>query len=459
MDIIKETRYTSDQPYTRITKRRARLPEHSIELWNLINDAGPSVANVTRLTSRFTGQFNTEAWRRSIFLLLRRHTILNARMLTGADGLELIAEEELDDPLTLVDFSICRVAEPQTQLAELAGSMTWQPFHPDGPLFRAFLISVSESENVLGIVVQHFLADAWSMRIVGRELVSAYYAACAGEVATLPEQKISYLEYLEWMNRWRESPEAQSQVAYWTGKLADAPVVNLPVESGVDFDAYGLCVEERFLIDPPIVSRLCDRAKGLHFTPFLLLLTANIAALSVVTTSREIVTSVLTDGRGDLRLRNMVGLVTNQLRIRAVINSHDTFEQLAKRVQATYVAALANATYPHALIDAHMGRSKLQYPAFHFRRLVGQQSRSDQNHTGFEFFQIPSPPPARIRVGHGSNPGLLIEHVGESMVGALYYLPELHRRETALRFVDVFCKAVMIAANGSNHPLCAELQD
>jgi hypothetical protein len=427
------------------------MPEYYKDMWNWIHAMGelPGL-NMTHLVTKFHGQFNLEAWNRSIDLVIDRHPILKSRVAIGVDGPEFILESEFRNQLTVLAFSAPPDRDMQMALKEMASALIWEPFDPkEGRLFRAFMIVVSDVECVLGVVVHHFIADGWSIAIIGRELLIGYAASISRRQLPLPEPGTQYLDYIEWMSDWLKGPEAESQATYRARQMMNAPTTRLPVECNIDPDAKADVSIESFTIDRTIARHLYNRAREARTTPFLLLLGAKIAALSAVLGSSDIVVAIIAEGRGDLGLRNTVGLLVNNLPIRVAVDWGESFNQLSVRVRQTYLEACKNQLYPS---DIYSPGSKL-FPVFRFRRIISQNTLSEGRAIGFRFFELPSQPPIKTSARWMPYHYLEILHTGDSMSCNVGYLSTLYRRETITHFVQTFCNAVEMAACGSEKPL------
>jgi hypothetical protein len=286
------------------------------------------------------------------------------------------------------------------------------------------------------------------MGVIGRELLVGYALAITGRQYTQPAAEIHYLDYIDWMRDWLASAEGHRQKEYWAQQMMNTQSMRLPMEPNIDFEAKADWVKESFPIEPQLVAALCKRAGQTRATPFLFALTAKIAALAAVIGSCDIVVVIAAEQRGQSRLRNTVGILVNALPIRAAVNWNESFDQLAARVRGTYLEACANQTYPYALINPREDA----FPSFRFRRIIGENEAADHSVRGFQFFELPPPPPTRFPAkGVGHN--LFILQTENSMEARVEYLSTLHKRETVTNFAQVFFRALALGAYGSARPL------
>lgn len=98
-----------------------------------------------------------------------------------------------------------------------------------GPLLRAKLFPIGDSESVLATTMHHTVGDAWSYEIFLRELGEAYSAVVQGTQPTWPALPIQYADYAAWQREQLAGEEADNQRAYWKSTLAGCPdVIRLP---------------------------------------------------------------------------------------------------------------------------------------------------------------------------------------------------------------------------------------
>jgi hypothetical protein len=432
------------------TARRVRIPDY-LNWWKpRYADWELPDINITHLVSKFVGKFDLAAWNRSIDLLFEKYPILAARVEMQGEVAEFVLESgQTRAPLTIIDLPPFTDKGDPAALQKLAAALVWQPFdREDGRLFRAFIIRVSDRECVLGIVVHHGIVDGWSMNIIGRELLVGYAAAITGRPNTLPRSEIQYLDYIEWMRAWLESPEAQRQKEYWAQQMMNSQSLRLPTQPNIDFETKTAWVKEPFPIDPQLVATLGKRASQTRATPFLFVLTAKIAALACVTGTCDIVVVIAAEQRTQSRWRNTVGILVNASPIRATVNWNESFDELAAQVRETYLKACANQTYPYTLINPQEDA----YPFFRFRRIVGENEAAEQFVRGFQFFGLPPQPPSKTPA-KGAGHELFVLQTENSMTGRVQYLPTLHTRETVTHFIKAFCRALALGAYDGASPL------
>ena len=98
------------------------------------------------------------------------------------------------------------------------------------PLFKATLISYSETRVVLHFNTHHIIFDAWSMYVMARDIVVSYVAHTANRSSDLEPLNIQYKDYTAWLfDNLQDRSEADE--AFWLDIFDDEiQSLNLPTE-------------------------------------------------------------------------------------------------------------------------------------------------------------------------------------------------------------------------------------
>ncbi|HEY4238391.1 MAG TPA: condensation domain-containing protein [Kofleriaceae bacterium] len=91
----------------------------------------------------------------------------------------------------------------------------------EGPLFRAHLLRVTETDHALVLVVHHAVGDARSLELLLAELAAHY----RGEA--LPPPAVQYADVTMWLREWLDVP---AEHAYWDARLLGAAPLALPTD-------------------------------------------------------------------------------------------------------------------------------------------------------------------------------------------------------------------------------------
>jgi len=224
-------------------------------------ELGLEFVNSTHAALRFPGQLNISALQSSIRTLTARHSILNTFVADTPDDPMFVVNSDRETPLEIIDLSGIEASEVVAK--KIATERIWKPFDAGAESqLRVFAIRLSGTEYVVGFVINHFIADAWSVRIVIGELLHAYAAFEAGVEPSLPELPIQYFDYVAGINEWIRSGAAKSSATYWLEYLRNAPATQVPPDFHIEPEA--LERSQRNTISCRVASsQSCDHSANL----------------------------------------------------------------------------------------------------------------------------------------------------------------------------------------------------
>ena len=190
-------------------RRTIPLLEHTLGMWNGIKQGtlGVEVTNTTHLIGRVGRAFNLQAWRDAIAALKSRHEVLGSQVVDGLKGPEFVPGGCNDDHCMLMDASDAAV---RGTAQEIVSDLVWRRFDVSREgLMRTFAVAVSESDVIVGIVVNHFVADLCSIEIIGREVLQSYVAFASGRRPQRVTPAFQYFDYLADTRLWLQGEQAR----------------------------------------------------------------------------------------------------------------------------------------------------------------------------------------------------------------------------------------------------------
>jgi amino acid adenylation domain-containing protein len=204
------------------------------------------------------------------------------------------------------------------------------------PLIRAALV-----DDALVITLHHIASDAWSTRILLRELA----ALLDGE--TLPEAGARYAEYAAWQRRWLASPEAEASLAFWRERLAGIEgTLEIPADRPRPAVQSGRGGVHRFALDEALLANVTDLAHAEGATPYMVLLAVFQLLLQRITRQRDVVVGSPIAGRDQVRFETTAGFFVNTIVQRTRIEAGESFRGLVRRVREGCMSAYAHGRMP-----------------------------------------------------------------------------------------------------------------
>ncbi|HYD80084.1 MAG TPA: condensation domain-containing protein, partial [Paucimonas sp.] len=175
---------------------------------------------------RMSGTLDAAALAYSINEIVRRHESLRTTFAT-VDGAPLqVIAPSLTLDLPVADLSPLPPAERDAQAQSLIRAEAQAPFDlAVGPLVRARLIRLQDTEHIVLFTMHHIVSDGWSMGVLVREVAALYAAHVQGLPSPLPPLAIQYADFAHWQRQWLAGEVLQKQLDYWTAQLAGAPTL------------------------------------------------------------------------------------------------------------------------------------------------------------------------------------------------------------------------------------------
>ncbi|WP_433524686.1 non-ribosomal peptide synthase/polyketide synthase [Nocardia pseudovaccinii] len=237
---------------------------------------------------------------------------------------------------------------------------------------RARIFLVDDESCALALVLHHIAADGVSLRVLARDVMSAYGSRHAGDVPKWLPLAVQYADYSLWQHELlgsAEDPDAASarQLEFWTATLAGAPdLIELPADRSRPAVASGRGAVFGFEIPGDVHAEVVKLARVQGVSNFMVLHAALAALLSRLSGSDDVVIGTPVAGRGERALDDLVGMFVNTLVLRTVVDAAAPFSSLLERVRETDLAAFGHAELPfEQLVDAiNPPRSQARHPLF-----------------------------------------------------------------------------------------------
>ncbi|HEY5857892.1 MAG TPA: condensation domain-containing protein [Aldersonia sp.] len=292
------------------------------------------------------GRLDVEALRVSLAQIVARHAPLRTSYCLDGAWRVVLNEDVPAFALPVVDLlalpAARRDAAVTAALVEAANTV----FHPDDPVrLRAQLLRTGDDRYVLGLVLDHLVADGSSIDVLYAEL-SAGYAANRG---TEPVNH-AFFEFVAEQRRWSVSPECAAEITFWRDTLGPDGVhgdMPLPFERAVDAGAATVAHTIGARLPPETVARLDAAARQTRSTRFRVVL----AALSVVlnrVTGRDTVTISSPDAnRSHPGAADAIGWYAHVVLYRCDLSGDPDLDQVMNRVRHTFTQAQAHKHLPY----------------------------------------------------------------------------------------------------------------
>ncbi|MFE6919900.1 non-ribosomal peptide synthase/polyketide synthase [Nocardia sp. NPDC057663] len=277
------------------------------------------------------------------------------------------------------DAGIVRIGEPTTVAAaeldaELARfACAGFDLEREAP-FRAHIFVVADEpyECALAIVLHHIAADGVSLRVLVRDVLTAYQAATAGIEPGWAPLSVQYADYALWQRELlgaETDPQSLSsrEIAFWERTLAGLPdQLELPSARPRPVEPSMRGARTGFTIGAGLHRQLSELAGQAGASLFMVLHTALAVLLARLGGTTDIAIGTGVAGRGDRAIDDLIGMFVNTLVLRTEVDPAASFAAALEHTRETDLAAFAHATVPFdRLVDVvNPARSQARHPLF-----------------------------------------------------------------------------------------------
>jgi len=301
---------------------------------------------------RLDGRLNLMAFRKSLNEIVRRHEILRSTfsMLNGTAVQQIAPYAPIELPI--VDLSAWGKAEREAEAQRLAMEEREGAFDLlNGPLFRVKLLRLAPTSHIFLLNMHHIVSDGWSIGVVIQELSLLYEAYSKGKRSPLPDLPIQYADFAHWQRRWFSGTRLNTQLAYWSKQLADAPpLLQLPTDrprpSVQSFEG----AESGFVLPKALANGVKALSRKRGATLFMTLQAAFATLLYRYSAEQDVLVGTPIANRNRAEIEPLIGFFVNILVLRTSFQNNPTFDELLKQVQAMALDAYKHQELPFEVL-------------------------------------------------------------------------------------------------------------
>ncbi|QRK14210.1 LLM class flavin-dependent oxidoreductase [Archangium violaceum] len=404
-------------------------------LTQLQSDASANASYNMPGALRLEGPLDVAALERSLSEILRRHETLRTTFpVVSGTAVQAIAPAQ-PIRVPLVDLTAHPEAERETEVRRLAAEEALRPFELTvDALLRCTLLRLAPQSHVLLITLHHITADAWSIAILFKELVTLYEAFSAGRPSPLPELPIQYADFAWWQRRHLEGEALARHVEYWKQQLAGAPpLLELPSDHPRPPAQTFRGGSVPFQLDAGLSRKLKQLGEQAGATPFMTLLAAWSVLLSRYSGQEDIVVGSPIANRTRKELEPLIGFFVNTLVLRTRLDGAPSFLELLGRVKQVALDAYAHQDAPFEhLVEALQPERNLSHPPLFQVMFMLQNAPVERLELAGLRVSLAETESATAKF----DLTLSLEETAAGFKGGLEYSADLFERPTIVRMVE-----------------------
>ncbi|MEJ7807602.1 MAG: amino acid adenylation domain-containing protein, partial [Telluria sp.] len=319
-------------PLQKMPQGVALLPSYAQQrLWLLDRIAGGSAHYNMPAAMKLEGVLDQHALDQAFTTILARHESLRTCLVEGADGQPVqVIQTAAPFTVAVTDLSALADGERQARLAELVTQEADRVFDLGRDrMLRARLLKIAPGEHILLATMHHIASDGWSMAILTNEFSTLYRAYALGQPDPLPPLAIQYADYAHWQRNWLQGDVLEQQLGYWTGQLANLPVVHsLPLDRPRPALQGFAGAMHASRIDAGTSDQLNALCQGAGATLFMGLHAAFSVLLARYSHESDIVVGSTIANREQAEVAGLIGFFINTLILRSDLSGDPSFIDL-----------------------------------------------------------------------------------------------------------------------------------
>ncbi|HET7624857.1 MAG TPA: amino acid adenylation domain-containing protein [Verrucomicrobiae bacterium] len=297
---------------------------------------------------RMDGHLDSDALQHSLHQLAERHEILRTRFVSADGDPVQVVDGDVNVKIAFHDLTKIPDAKRKLDARQIVRSEINRPFNlSSGPLLRAALLRLGETEHLFLLNLHHIVSDEWSLKVCFKELTALYEARVKNHPPRLPELPIQYADYALWQRESLSGEIVENQLAYWRERLrGNPPVLELPTDRPrAALPTFSGGSESREL-PAELCRAVCEFAERRGGSSFMVLLAAFKTLLHRYTRQNDIVVGTPVAGRTRIETEGLIGFFVNTLLLRTDFSENPTFEELFLRIRETTLGAISNQDLP-----------------------------------------------------------------------------------------------------------------
>jgi acyl carrier protein len=283
-------------------------------------------------------------------LQITRSTPAAARLI---DLRQLLAKSDVEAVRTVVDDLARQEANAPFELGR-------------GPLVRVTVLRTRDHTHTLLMSLHHIIADAWSLDLLVREVVTTLNRRRAGLWSSTPPPALQYADFAAWQRSLAETGALDGHRAFWRDELDGARFLVLPTDRPRGTDEVYRGASLYVTVDDSTTAALRRLVRSEGATLLIGLLATFFATLYQLTGRSDLVLGSSVAGRARPETQDMIGLFVNMVAIRTRIDAADSLATVVQRTAWACAGAYDHQELPFEQVVDLLGQPRVagRHPLF-----------------------------------------------------------------------------------------------
>lgn len=335
------------------------------------------------INNEFDAAIDLSLVERVFSILIRRNPILRSRFFLEQRQVmqEIQPFEDFVLPHEVIEIPENSDTQDANQYME---AMITKAFDLEkGPLFKVYTFKGKNKISVW-LVIHHLICDGVGLQLISNEISYILQNLDAIPDATLAiNQGIQFKDYAEWLNEKVNSSDFKDR-EYWKGVFDKECQFKIDTDfEGNEKDDFMATVYEKYL-EPDAYARLRAFCADHNKSQNQFLLSVMYGLSYRLYNASDVVITVLTNGRNNFELENMLGHMVQLLPLRVEMSGETTFMELLDQIQDTFLESMGYLNYSLDLMEKEidMGQdSPLRNLGFLHQSQYESMNRYEEDYT------------------------------------------------------------------------------
>ncbi|SHE59521.1 amino acid adenylation domain-containing protein, partial [Seinonella peptonophila] len=338
------------------------------------------------------GKLDVAVLASSCQMLTNRHGSLRTTFVEQDGELFQKINEEITLPLTMTDLRV--TSDPEIATLQAIQQEMEQGFSLEqGPLFRLHLFRTGEQSWIFFVLFHHIIADGWSLNVFKKELFSIYQDLLVGKEPAIQEEEWQYTDFAVWQRKLSSTGAWQQQLDYWKQKLANTPVLQLPLDHPRSAEQTFTGASFDLSIPNAWIGQLEKLGRTEGATLFMILLAAFQVLLARLSGQNQFAIGSPIANRSQVWMEKCIGFFVNTQVYRTNLSFDWDFRELVAQVRKTALEAYEHQDVPfEQIVDELQPERSLTYsPLFQVMFALQEQNQSFESISNLKVstFSIP----------------------------------------------------------------------
>ncbi|MCL2677514.1 MAG: amino acid adenylation domain-containing protein [Clostridiales bacterium] len=300
---------------------------------------GTSIAGVSG-TMRLKAPVDFSLLEQALNLLIENNDSLRLRVCMADNEARQYVAPHAYQKFEVKDFSDSEEGDLRTWET----MMTTTPlFAENAALFRAVLLKIDEKTCGYFLSLHHLISDAWSMVLIGDEVMRYYLDLQKG--MTEGGQKPSYLDFLREERGYLESERRKKDAAFWREQFETLPEM-VGIKARKSRKTNTAAARKTYVLPRRLCNRVREYIANSGVSMFVTFMGAFIIYLNRITGCEDTVIGVPVFGRYTPKMKETLGMFVSTTPFRASIDTKETYAEFNKALTKRWMSALRHQRFP-----------------------------------------------------------------------------------------------------------------